>query len=1495
MRKLRIVFTHIILLLSITSLSGQNFKEFSNESEEFLNQLNSLFSNISLKENKDASERMMKKFTGFWNTGVFTKETKENIREICNLMLKRRLKPYPYYYYYLACVGGMMEMDQSAESYKAWNNSVIDLINDKRSTKPISSFLITTYNLLYENILYSSNATTWKSGSGNYTFMFDTVPVVVFDILNLTCYANKDSSIIYDTKGLFYPLTSTWIGKKGKVNWVRAGFGPDDVYAFLDNYQIYLGFSKYTADSVQFYHKKYWSKPLLGSFEEKVLANATEEKASYPRFHSYNVQIEIKNVFDDINFRGGIEMRGSKLIGTGNEENDAYLSFLKDKKEFVKIFSKNFVIYPDKIASSLASATVICEEDSIYHPGLQMSFNNENRELSLVRSGEGETKSPFYDSFHNLDIYSEAIYWKTDEPTINFQNIKGVSGIATANFESSNYFALGRFLKLQGIDPVNPLLIIKNYAEKYNVSEIPVQGLAEEIQMPQDQIIGMLVNLSNKGFVIYNRDKKSARIKDKLYDYIDASNRRIDYDVIQFNSETYHYQNASLELDSFGLKLFGVPLVHLSDSQNVLIYPTNQQLIVKKGMDFAFSGRVHAGTFDFYTRGCEFNYDQFKFDMPVIDSLSMMVTSFETNENGDRYLVKVKNVISDLGGDLLIDDPNNKSGLKNFPTYPIFTSTKDAYVYYDNPSIFNGVYKRDKFYFYLYPFTIDSLDNFKTELLEFSGYLASAGIFPDWEDTLRVQRDYSLGFQSATGPEGIAAYGGKGTYFANFSLSNAGLRGKGSLEYLTSTSNSDDYMFFPDSLNTLAKDFVINEQFTPVEFPAVQAMDVWQHWKPHEDMMIIYQRTAPFRMFNSQSNLQGMLVLTPNILSGAGKMAFEDAAMTSKLYTFKQHEIFADSADFTLTSNVYHQSAFSTSNYKSHIDFNERNGQFVSNGGASSVEFPVNKYICMIDEFKWFMDSYQIAIGSTEKETEMAQYDNLPINELIDVPLKGSEFISIHPDQDSLSFISTIATYNLKDFTLNAEDVKYIRVADAAIFPGDKTVIIKPDAKMNTLANAKILANTVSRYHEIYDAVVDIKSKNNYIGIGDYDYVDEKGNKQKIFLKNIGVDPTYQTVGDGSVSDTTGFKISNDFDFTGRIFLSANNQFLNFDGGFMIHEVCNPGRQNWVKFKSDINPQDIYINIDTNLTNIKKEPIESSLMFSNENNSFYSAFLSQKRAPSDQQIISANGFIRFDKASEVFNIAEMNKLKGNTIQGNEVSLDRRKCILNAEGKINLGAELGMLKMRTYGSVKHFIIPDSVSFDLIMTMDFAFDEKSLELMADKMNSKNLKGINLTRPVYLKALTDIMGEKSAEKTIADIKLMGKFRRYPDELQHTLMFSEVKFKWNEASRSFVSYGPIGIGSIGKSQVNKYVDGFIEIERKRTGDVVNIYLEFDNGNEWYFFNFRNNLMQSISSNTDYNNIIRDLKEDKRTVKGGKGEEDYKFIISDLRKKTDFLRRMGK
>ena len=110
--------------------------------------------------------------------------------------------------------------------------------------------------------------------------------------------------------------------------------------------------------------------------------------------------------------------------------------------------------------------------------------------------------------------------------------------------------------------------------------------------------------------------------------------------------------------------------------------------------------------------------------------------------------------------------------------------------------------------------------------------------------------------------------------------------------------------------------------------------------------------------------------------------------------------------------------------------------------------------------------------------------ENLSLAELIDVGYKGSEFISVLPSQDSLRFFAQTATYNLKTNVINAQDVKIIKVADAAIFPDSGKVCIMKDAQMQVLHNANIIANTSTKFHSFYKADVSIATRHRYTGKG---------------------------------------------------------------------------------------------------------------------------------------------------------------------------------------------------------------------------------------------------------------------------------------------------------------------------------------------------------------------------------------------------------------------------
>jgi hypothetical protein len=1481
----------LIFSFSLHSSFSQNSKSFSKNTSFFPEEIKSIFKEDKNadKDQKASAEALMVNFEQLWNSGSFDVQQKTALLSTGNTMLKVKMKAFPHFFSFISCLIDFKKSTQSEKSYTAWLKGVNSLLDFKK-VRYFVPFLENTSNLLNSNYLYTTKGIKWYSSSNEFSFENDTAISIIFPSLDLICQANKDSSVIANTKGVFYPLENKWLGEGGKVSWERAGFGAEEVYAQINNYKIDMRFARYIADSVQFYYPSYFPNALLGNLEEKVMADVTEDRASYPRFNSYDKRLSIKNIFPNIDYEGGFALNGAKLLGFGDKFQDAYLKFKKDGKEFVVTASKSFTIRKDKISSNLASVTIYCKEDSIYHPSLEMKYMNETKELTLIRGMNDISESPFFNTYHKLDMYFEAMYWKIDNSKIDFSMIRSPGRTSRATFESFNYYSESRFTKLQGIDEVNPLYRIKKYVDTYETQEIYVSDLSKQMKIEPEQVKAMLIHLSNLGFLIYDPDDEVVFVKDKVNEYIKALNKKTDYDALQFYSTVDNDVNASLSLLNLDLKIKGIPVILLSDSQNVFIYPSNQEVLVKKNRDFLFSGRIHAGFFDYFAKGCSFIYDDFKINLPVIDSMSIRVLAFTPDEKGEYPLVKLKTVIQDLKGDLLVDYPTNKSGLKSYPQYPVFTSREESYVYYDKNNIQNGVYKKDKFFFSVKPFKIENLDRIPTASISFDGSLTSAGIFPLLSEPLKVQPDYSLGFIKKTPPEGLANYGGKGKYYDKIDLSNQGLRGHGKLDYLTSTSVSDNFIFFPDSMNAIAQKFDIKEQTTLMEYPQLSSVNVKEHWLPYQDSLFVYQLDSAFKMYNNESRLNGDVVLTPHGLTGKGNMVFEKAEMESNLFKFKQHLFDADTANFRLRTFDLTDLAFNTENYSSHIDFKKRNGEFKSNGGVSRVNFPINRYQCFMDFLDWSMDKDEIALRNTKKPGSEG-IDKLSLKELLSADLPGSDFVSTHPAQDSLRFRSPRALFNMKEYILTAEDVKLIRVADAAIAPDRGKVIILRQAEIQPLDNALIIADTATKYHNFYQAIATIHGRKSFIASGYSDYIDENELKQQIFFNNISVDKS-QTYAKGVISDSSNFALSPAFDFTGNVKLNASNEFLYFSGGTKIHHTCSQEVPSWLAFNAEINPKDIMIPISGDPLDINGKKLSAGILVSNTGQ-IYTTFAGPKHYYSDT-IISANGFLKYFKEKKEYRIASANKLINQDTAGNMLVMDINSCVTAGEGNINLGTKLGRLEMNSFGNVTNNMRSNEATFDLVMPLNFFFHSEAMKMMGQSLYTNNsLTGIeNSSNTKIKKAFIEILGENDAEKVVNEINMYGAMRKVPDKLDYTILLSDVKLRYDSISRSFISMGEIGIGNVGKTQINKYVKGYLQIIKKRSGDIFTLYLELDES-EWYFFTYANNQMLAYSSIKDFNEFVTKEKPDKRRLEAENGLPSYSYFLSTERKRNDFIKRM--
>ena len=152
---------------------------------------------------------------------------------------------------------------------------------------------------------------------------------------------------------------------------------------------------------------------------------------------------------------------------------------------------------------------------------------------------------------------------------------------------------------------------------------------------------------------------------------------------------------------------------------------------------------------------------------------------------------------------------------------------------------------------------------------------------------------------------------------------------------------------------------------------------------------------------------------------------------------------------------------------------------------------------------------------------------------------------------------------------------------------------------------------------------------------------------------------------------------------------------------------------------------------------------------------------------------------------------------------------------------------------------------------------------------------------------------IGSSEADKIVSDLNSFGTVRRLPARLTYSILFSQLELIWNPVTASFVYKGDIGIFSIGDEVVNRVVPGYVEVERKPTG-FGEIYMYFEMpGGEWYYFSYRNNILQTVSSNEGYNNEIMSMKEDKRKIQSKDEPFAYEFILSTKRKMIDFKRRI--
>ena len=296
----RVIFSILLCCFIFPCFSNENgkIKEFSNEFSTYVDQLNTFIrSSNNAEQNLD-----IKLFTR--ESSSFTPDVQQKLIKISNAMLAKRLRPYPHFTNFLSSFLSVENHKNKDEMLHDWLY-VIDQIITNSTSKKLLLFCSFTNKLINDKVLRSSNIVNWSFDTDNFRFLYDNNNAILSIIqpFDLVCNSKGYSYSISKTSGRFFIFSNKWLGNGGTVDWNNQSLNIDSVYAILNNYNLDMRTANLNADSVVFYNKYLFDYPVVGQYINKITGSKQDQQ--FPEFVSYSKDIILKEIFYNVDYKGG--------------------------------------------------------------------------------------------------------------------------------------------------------------------------------------------------------------------------------------------------------------------------------------------------------------------------------------------------------------------------------------------------------------------------------------------------------------------------------------------------------------------------------------------------------------------------------------------------------------------------------------------------------------------------------------------------------------------------------------------------------------------------------------------------------------------------------------------------------------------------------------------------------------------------------------------------------------------------------------------------------------------------------------------------------------------------------------------------------------------------------------------------------------------------------------------------------------------------------------
>jgi hypothetical protein len=1327
-------------------------------------------------------------------------------------------------------------------------------------------------------------------------------PVMYLDGVDFNFASTYDSAFLKKTNGGVMLHRDLWVGKTGTFDFSPSGFDPEQVYCNLDEYNFDISKCFLSAENVELTYKGLIADPVEGVLEFDTKRHKGPEDADYPRFKSYYSEVRLDNWgHKGVIFIGGFALRGRKMYGNSVFPGNSKL-MVQDEKgiQFVSR-GENFIMKDSLVTSDESSISIFHHQDSLFHPNTKLRYDLSKKILTVIKGDNSFKVTPFTSTFYNMDIQADMLKWDLNTDSLDIRILNARKHIP-ATFESSEYFSEDRFNRLSGFFGFNPLLVAVSYARKINSAEYPVEDLAREIRQKPEIVRDAMAHLMYRKFVEFDKKTGIVRINRKGFHNVLAKNYRIDYDDLLIPSLITNQPNATFDLKNQEMKVRGIEQFYISRLLDVYIYPTDNSITLLRNRDFKFDGQLFAGNFELVGRDFTFRYDSFLIELNQIDSIRFYIEVQEDNSRSkgrkkvDNKLV-VENLQSSLNdlstnfegnsGVLYINRPDNKSSRKIYPNYPNFNASKGAVVYFDQKDILDSAYDRSV-YFVIPPFSIDSLSDSDPAAIGFEGTFVSGGLLPDFKTSLKIMKDNSLGFEHRAPEEGYQLYNGEGKFYNELKLDKNGLRGKGQIEYLTSTLISDDFIFYQDSVITKGSKVVMDKgTLAGTSFPNLKINNYSLRWLPQKDSMYLSNLEKPISLYDSTGTLNGTAIINKNGVYGKGKLVTRGSQAISKNFNFKENEYNARHAKFRINSDNPKKPALAGDDVRLSFDLVENIADISPEvEGVAAIDFPYAQVKTSISKAVWDMDLRKVTMEKPE-----------------DVNLRNSYFYATRKELDSLAFNATAAEYDIEKLALTISGIPYIVVADAKITPENNQVTIFENAKINELKNTTIVMDTLNEYHQLYNGNINIVSRNKFLGNATYRYMNTNNDTFSIQFRSFDLEETLlnrrqnklRTVSSGQIEEKDNFIISPGMIYKGDVTMYADVKPLELDGFVKLNFKTISSNNTWIVYQNnDENRQEVMFDFANSLTD-KGESLTAGLHFDERSDSLYSTFITEKITPGDEDFFVPDGMLFYDQEKELFRIEDTLKSIGKKFSGKMFSFNELNKDISFEGPLQFISSTNPgVSLASSGIGKGNILTGTYDINAFLSIDFEIPDNAVSTMGietfDIIERLNAAEANpdLTKLLYKAA--EIIGESAA--TVYDNRSRQEYVplvEVSNNLIKDLVLSDINLKWSSKHRAWYNEGPIGLSNILRQDINGIIDGFVEIRKTENGDLFNLFLQIS-PETWYYFNYYENRLITFSSNEEYNDIISSKTNINKAKLG-----EYVFVPGDIAEALDYVNRFRK